>query len=357
MTEGVPRRAAFGAVAGLAGAAIVREARATPDNDVPISFACRLYDRMVPLYTGDVRIEGVRLNFMPNSDHRQVFDRMERGQEFDASELSFSDFLTLKSRNPDLPLVAIPVFSSRVFRHGSVFINTRAGIGHPRDLEGKRVGIPRWGETAVIWARGMLHDEYGLDLSKVEWVTGAVNHPGAHGSATPAARVDGFSVTPSPEGAALSAQLASGALAATISAERPNAFGMSPDVARLFPDYPALEKDWYRRTKLYPIMHVIAIRRATHDRHPWFAANLSQALTASKLRALAEMEFTGSLLYMQPWLPRDNEEWQAVFGADPWPYGVEANRPSIEAMMRYLVEQGLMDRVLPMDEVFVPVPV
>ena len=355
--ERVARRAAFGAVAGLAGASAVRPALAALDNDVPITFACRLYDRMVPLYTGEVPIEGVRLNFMPNSDHRQVFDRMERGQEFDASELSFSDFLTLKSRNVDVPLVTIPVFSSRVFRHGSVFINTRAGVSQPKDLEGKRVGVPRWGETAVIWARGMLHDEYGLDLSKVEWVTGAVNHSGAHGAAPPEPGVNGFSITPSPGGAALSDQLASGALAATISAERPNAFGQSPDVARMFPDYPALEKDWYRRTKLYPIMHVIAIRRATHERYPWFAANLSQALTAAKLRALAELEFTGSLLYMQPWLARDNEEWQAVFGADPWPYGVEANRPSIEAMMRYLVEQGLMDRALPMDQVFVPVPV
>ena len=355
--DGVSRRAAFSAVAGLAGTSAIRPASAALDNGVPISFACRLYDRMVPLYTGEIQIEGVKLNFMPNSDHRQVFDRMERGQEFDACELSFSDYLTLKSRNPDLPIVAIPVFSSRVFRHGSIFINTRAGVGHPKDLEGKRVGVARWGETAVIWARGMLQDEYGLDLSKVQWVTGAVNHTGVHGAATPAASVKGFSVTPSPGDAALSDQLASGALAATISAERPNAFGASPDVARLFPDYPALEKDWYRRTRLYPIMHVIAIRRATHERYPWFAANLSQALTASKLRAIAEMEFTGSLLYMQPWLARDNEEWQAVFGADPWPYGVEANRPSIEAMMRYLVEQGLMDRTLRMEEVFVPVPV
>jgi len=259
-------------------------AQAAPD-DVPISFACRLYDRMLPLYTGAVRIPGVRLNFLPNADHRQVFDRMENRQEFDVSELSFSDFLTLASRDRHFPLVALPVFPSRVFRHGFIFVNRRASIRRPKDLEGRRVGIPRWGETAVIWCRGMLQDEYGLDASKVQWVTGAVNHPGVHGAAPSAPPLKPFSMENNTSAQSLSQLLEAGEISALMSAQLPDALGRNPDVVRLFPEFRELEKDWYRRTRLYPIMHVITMRRDVQERHSWLASNLKHSKPPSCRRS------------------------------------------------------------------------
>jgi 4,5-dihydroxyphthalate decarboxylase len=357
MSNRVTRRTALTAFAGVAGTlALAPDAQAAPD-EVPISFACRLYDRMLPLYTGAVTIPGVRLNFMPFAftQYRQIFDRMENHLEFDVSELSFADFITMKIRDKATPLVALPVFSSRVFRHGFIFVNRKAGIKEPKDLEGKRVGIPRWGESAVMWCRGMLHDEYGLNLSKVQWVTGELNGVGAHGSPPPAAALQAYHIEANNSAHSLSELLEAGELAAVMSAEMPASLGKNPDVVRMFPNYRELEKDWYRRTKLYPIMHVIAMRRDVHERHPWLATNLVQALQTSKMQALADMQDTGALLYMSPWLQSEIEGWRAVFGADPFPYGVEANRPSIEAEMRYLTEQGIIAAPMKVEDLFVGV--
>jgi len=351
----VSRRAALTGIAGVAGTLASAPGAEAAPNDVAISFACRLYDRMLPLYTGAVQIPGVKLNFLPNADHRQVFDRMENHLEFDVSELSFSDFITMKSREKNIPLVALPVFPSRVFRHGFIFVNRKASIKGPKDLEGKRVGIPRWGETAVIWCRGMLQDEYELDLSKVQWVTGELNRVGVHGSAPAAAPLKAFQIEANNSAHSLSELLEAGELAAVMGAELPVSLGKNPDIERMFPNYRELEKDWYRRTKLYPIMHVISMRRDVHERHPWLATNLVQAMQASKMRALADMEFTGSLLYMSPWLQSDIEEWRGVFGADPFPYGVEANRPSINASTRYLTEQGIIAAPMKAEDLFVGV--
>ena len=350
----ISRRAAFAGLAGVGAALASTGAEAAPD-DVPISFACRLYDRMLPLYNGTVQIPGVKLNFLPNADHRQVFDRMENHLEFDVSELSFSDFITMKSRDAAMPLVALPVFSSRVFRHGFIFVNRKSGIREPKDLEGRKVGIARWGETAVIWCRGMLQDEYGLDLSKVQWVTGELNRVGVHGSAPPGAPLKPFHIEANNSAHSMTELLEAGELAAVMGAELPVALGKNPDIVRMFPNYRDLEKDWYRRTKLYPIMHVISMRRDVHQRHPWLATNLAQAMQASKLRALADMEFTASLLYMSPWLQSDIEEWRGVFGADPFPYGLEVNRPSIDASVRYAVEQGLIAAPIKAEDLLVGV--
>ena len=347
------RRGALGVAGALAAAP---GAQAAP-GDLPVTFCSRLYDRMLPLFTGAVKIEGVDLQFLPNADHRQVFDRMENGQQFGASELSFSDYLTLAGRSRDLPFIAVPVFSSRVFRHGFIFVKAGGGITEPKHLAGQRVGISRWGETAVIWERGMLQDEYGLDLSGVRWVTGSMNGGGAHGTPPPLDLLRPFHVEANTPGRSLSQALEAGEVAAVMGAELPDAFGRNPDIVRLLPDYRALEKDWYRRTRLYPIMHVIVVRRDLHERAPWFAQRLATALQRSKEMALADMQFTGSLLYMLPWLGSDIEEWRGVFGQDPWPYGLEANRPSIEAMQRYMFEQGLTPPPAPAESLFAPVTI
>jgi 4,5-dihydroxyphthalate decarboxylase len=357
MAHQVSRRAAMAAVAGAsAGLVAAQTAQAAPD-DLPVSFACRLYDRMLPLYTGAVTVPGVKLNFLPNADHRQVFDRMENGLEFDVSEFSFSDYITLMGRGGEMPFVALPVFSSRVFRHGFIFTNRKSGITSPKDFEGKRVGIARWGETAVIWCRGMLQDEYGVDLSKVQWVTGALNRPGVHGAAPAAPPLKSFSIEANTSDKSLSQMLESGDVVATLGAELPASLGRNPDVVRLFPNYRELEKDWYRRTKLHPIMHVIAMRKDVHQRHPWLATNLTQAMQAAKLKAIADMQFTASLLYMQPWLQSDVEEMHAVFGGDAFPYGLEANRPSIEAAIRYSIEQGLIAGPMRPEDLLLPIQV
>jgi 4,5-dihydroxyphthalate decarboxylase len=355
--EGISRRGALAATAAAigVGGAQAATSHAGANEPVKIRFCCRLYDRMLPLYTGAVKIQGVDLTFLPNSDHRAVFDAMENHQAFDVSELSFSDFITFTSLKPDYPIVAVPVFSSRVFRHSSIYVNRAAGITDAKQLEGKRVGIPRWGESAVIWARGMLQDEYGLDLSKVQWVTGAMNDAGVHGEVAETESFRSFPIEANKTGKSLSQLLEAGDLACVLGAAPPVAFGRNPEVVRLFPDSRAREKDWYRRTKRYPIMHVISMRRDVHDANPWLAARLVEACETAKQHALKEMRFTGSLLYMLPWLPDDLAEVHSVFGDDPWPYGIEANRPSIETEIRYLVEQGIIPHTRTAEDLFVPV--
>jgi 4,5-dihydroxyphthalate decarboxylase len=344
----ISRRGAFAMAATAIGAATASAAE--PQK---LTFCCRLYDRMWPLYRGLVKIPGVDLQFLPNGDHRAVFDAMENHLAFDVSELSFSDFITFTTLKPNYPIVALPVFSSRVFRHGSIYINTNAGITNPKQLEGRRVGIPRWGETAVIWIRGMLADEYGLDLTKVQWVTGNINGTGVHGEVAETQRFRNFPMEAAPADKSLSQLLETGDLPCVLGATMPESFGRSPNVARLFPNYHELERDWYKRTKNYPIMHVISMRRDVHTANPGLAGKVITALTESKRQALHDVHFTGSLLYMLPWLPDSLTEIQEVFGGDAFPYGIEPNRPSIETAIRYLVDQGIIPHPPKPEDLFV----
>ena len=323
---------------------------------IQLSFACGLYDRMLPLYTGEVKPAGIDLNFIVLEDPRQIFDRMGGAQEFDLSEMSSSEFISrlASERNggPRCAFVALPVIASRVFRHSFIFVN-RKRITSPKDLEGKKIGVPLYTMSAAIWIRGHLQTEYGVDLNTIRWIQGATNSGGSHGapSVLPMARPVEIEINRS--GRSLSDLMDAGEIDAIIGTDVPDAMRHNPDIVRLFPNYREVEKDFYRRTKIFPIMHIVAIRRDVHEKYPFVATSLFDAFLEAKAIALERMRFIGALRYMQPWLPADLDEIDEVFGGDPWPYGIEANRPTLEALLDNLYNQGVIPLRLAVEDLFV----
>src|SRR5260370_42083083 len=215
---------------------------------------------MEAIRDGDVVVEGVDLNCLTLESGRDVFDRMVGGREFDVAELSASEYISLHGAG-DCPFVAIPVFPSRVFRHGYIFINTRSGIRAPKDLEGRRVGLPLYTQTAAIWARGHLQHQFEVDLSSIRWVQGAVEKAGPHGKPHAPPLLRPVAIEQNDSNEPLGELLARGDIDALIGSRKPEAFGRHPDVARLFPGHRALERQLYETTGIFPIMHLIAIRR------------------------------------------------------------------------------------------------
>jgi 4,5-dihydroxyphthalate decarboxylase len=321
---------------------------------LPLTFASCRYDRMEALRSGDVQPEGIDLKMIMFSAGREIFDRMVGGRAFDVAELSASEFISLMGRG-DCPFVALPVFPSRVFRHGYIFVNARAGIRAPKDLEGRRIGVPLYTQTAAIWVRGLLMHEHGVRLDSVHWVQGAVEKGGSHGSPHAPPLLEAVPIEVNSSGRSLEELLATGEIDALIGSRKPPMLGRSPDIARLFPDFRAIERAFWLRTRIFPIMHLIAIRRELYQQDPWIAASLYAAFVESKERALARMRYGGSLSVMLPWLMSEVEEVGALFGGDAWPYGVEANRPTLEALVRYMVEQNFIAHAMPIEELFVPV--
>ncbi len=318
-----------------------------------LSFACGLYDRMLALYTGEVQPDGIDLNFIAIDSPREIFDRMGGGLEFDASEMSSSEFISRMSAGR-CPFVALPVFPSRAFRHGFICVNRKAGIKTPKDLEGKRVGVPLYTMTAAVWIRGHLQHEYGVDLSTIHWVQGATNSPGAHGRPTVPPLLRPAPIENNNSGKSLSQLLEEGAIDAIAGAEMPVALRTNPDVQRLLPNFRDVEREFYRRTRIFPIMHMLAIRRDVYERHPFVAASLYDAMCRSKDLALAKMHNLGALRYMMPWLAADLDEIDDLFGGDPWPYGINENRPTLEALMTYMIEQSLIAAPIALEDLFVP---
>jgi 4,5-dihydroxyphthalate decarboxylase len=235
-------------------------------------------------------------------------------------------------------------------------VSRKSGIKTPKDLEGKRVGVPLYTQTAAIFIRGMLMHDFDVDCSKIHWVQGALNHPGSHGSPSVLPLLKPISMETAPAYKSLSDLLEEGKIDAITATGVPSAFRRNPDILRLFPDYRERELDYYRRTRIFPIMHLVALRRDTHEKYPFAATSLYNALCQSKDRALAKMNDTGALRYMLPWLSADLDEIHEVFGGDPWPYGIEANRPTLEALVTYLYEQNLIAKKVPLEELFFSPP-
>ena len=322
-------------------------------SKLPLTFACGAYDRMLGLALGEVQPEGIDLNFLIVDEARQIFDRMSGGQEFDVCEYSSSEFITRLAAG-NSPFVALPVFASRVFRHGYIWVNRQA-IKSPKDLEGKRVGVPLYTQTAAIYMRGLLKEDHGVDLSTIHWVQGAVNDAGSHGNPTVLPMARPVPVEINKSGKSLGDLLAENDIQAIISTTNPNSRRRNPEVQRLFPDFRAVEQDYFRRTRIFPIMHLIAMRRAVYEKHPFIATSLYHAFNKSKELAWKRMRYLGTLQYMLPWLPADLDEIDDIFDGDSWPYGIEPNRPTLEAMIRFMVDQGLILKPIPIEDLFVPI--
>jgi 4,5-dihydroxyphthalate decarboxylase len=320
---------------------------------VPIAFACGLTDRTLALHTGEVKAPGIALNFLAIDDPREIFDRMGRNLEFEASEMSSSDFIRRLAQG-DCPFVALPAFVSRLFRHGHIAVDRRV-IRSPKDLAGKRIGVPFYPMTAAIFIRGLLQHDHGVDLSNVTWVEGSINAAKPHGQPTQLPFVRPITIEANNSGKSLSDLLDAGEIQAVIGTELPKCIKTNPNVQRLFPDFRDREKDYFRRTGIFPIMHLVVLRKDIYDAHPFVATSLYNALCDSKANAAHKMRHLGVLRAMLPWMTSEIEDTDAVFGGDPWPYGVEANRPTLDALMQYLVEQGLLDAPIPIDDLFAPI--
>ncbi len=325
---------------------------ARPAVEVPITLACALYDRMQALYTGQVRPEGIALTFRVEDFPRRLFDSAMAEQQFDACEMSSSDYITRSSAGR-CPFVAIPVFPSKMFRHGMIAINRRSGIRTPKDLEGRRVGVMRYTMTAAVWQRGHLQNDYGVDLSTIHWVEGSINSPGSHGVPTIIPPGTKFEVNDS--GKSMSELLAEGKVDATIGTHLPDSRFTCEDVVRLFPDFKEVEKAYYKRTGIFPIMHLIAIKRDVYEKHPFIAQSLYRAFCESKKAALVRMRNYSALRFMLPWMPAELDELDQVFGEDPWTYGLDEARTNLGALMTYMVQQGMLKAAIPVEELFVSV--
>lgn len=319
---------------------------------VPITLACGLYDRMQALYTGQVQPEGIDLTFQIEDFPRKLFDSAMALQQFDVCEMSSSDYITRVSAG-QCPFYAIPVFPSKMFRHGMIAIHKRSGIRTPKDLEGRRVGVMRYTMTAAVWQRGHLQNDYGVDLSTIHWVEGSINSPGSHGVPTIVPPGTKFEVNDS--GKSLSELLAAGKIDATLGTHLPDSRFTSKDVVRLFPDFKEVEKAYYKRTGIFPIMHLIAIKRDVYEKHPFIAQSLYRAFCESKKAALVRMRNYSALRFMLPWMTAELDELDEVFGEDPWAYGLEEARTNLGTLMTYMVQQGMLNSTIPVEDLFVSV--
>jgi 4,5-dihydroxyphthalate decarboxylase len=317
-----------------------------------LSMACWDYDRIAPLQTGAVRAEGIDLNIQ-TLEVEETFFRMLRHQEFDVAEMSLSSYC-VKLARPDCPFIAIPVFPSRFFRHSCIFVSTRSGIEKPADLIGKRIGVPEYQLTAPVWIRGVLEDEYGVDPTSVTYFTGGEEQPGRH-EKIKLDLPDAFRVQPIGPTQTLSRMLADGEIDALHAPRAPSTFYSEPDrVRRLFPDFVQVEKAYFQKTGIFPIMHVIALRRDVYEQNRWIARALFKAFIAAQQICYDQLRVMASLKTMLPWQIAAVEETIATLGEDWWPYGVERNRHVLETFARYHHRQGLSERRLNIEEMFAP---
>jgi 4,5-dihydroxyphthalate decarboxylase len=318
---------------------------------VHLTFACGMYDRTLPLLTGEVKPEGIELKYLVNNDPRDIFDRMAGRQEFDVSELSSSQFIS-EFDTGGSPFVALPVFPSRVFRHGFIFVHD--GIRSPRDLQGVRIGVPLYTMTAAIWMRGLLED-YGVDLSKITWVQGALQRPGKHGDASANPLLRPVQIEQNATNKSLVQMLVDREIDAIMSSQMISELGDGFGIRRLFPNYPEVEKDYYRKTQIFPIMHLVAIRRAVYEENPFIAQSLYDAFNAAKARAVVLMREVRALRYMLPWMGAEIEEIDGLFSGDAFPNGIEPNRRTLEALVKYMADQGFIRAPIAIERLFVPV--
>jgi 4,5-dihydroxyphthalate decarboxylase len=314
-----------------------------------MSLAAVNYDRLRALEDGRIQPEGIDLNFI-SLPVEETFYRQLKYQEFDACEMSLSSYI-LTLNEPDPPFIALPVFPSRYFRHQTMFVNSRSGIEKPADLKGKRVGVPEYQITAGVWQRGMLHDEYGVSPEDMAFYSGGVEGTGRAekiGLDLP----PGIHLEPISPDQTLSGMLVDGELDALFTAHVPSAFYDHGHIKRLFTDYKNVEQQYFTETGIFPIMHVLVLKRTLYDRHPWLAASLMKACEEALQIARADLMYRSSLKIMLPWLADHVEETQRVMGEDYWPYGIEPNREVLETFLRYSHSQGLAKKLWNPEEVF-----
>ena len=315
---------------------------------VPLTLAIGDYEHTRDLATGQVPVQGVSLNVL-NLPPEEAFFRFTFFREWEVSEMSIGKYVSLRSQG-DNGIAAIPVFPSRVFRHSMIYVSEASAIRKPEQLKGKRIGVPEWAQTAVIYTRGYLAREAGVPLDSVDWVQAGVNEAG---------RVEkvklklprGVRYRAEP-GRTLNDMLLAGDLDAVLSARPPGGFGRG--IRRLFPDYEPVEAAYFKKTGVYPIMHVIVVKSEVLERHPWLAMNLYKAFEDAKRRSLERLSDITASHAPLAWLAPYTERMKSLFGEDFWPYGLERNRTTLQAFLDFAFEQGVCHRRLELEELFAP---
>jgi 4,5-dihydroxyphthalate decarboxylase len=318
-------------------------------SKLELSLAISDYDHTREVGTSRVPVEGIHINML-DYEVEEIFYRFTLHRDFDVSEMSMAKFVAQVSGDrPDI--LGLPVFPSRVFRLSNIYINTDSGIEKPEDLRGKRIGTPEWAQTASVYTRGWLTDHVGVPLQDVDWRQAGVNQPGRIEKVS-LNLPDGVSLTPEPE-RSLGDMLANGDLDAAFSAHAPNIYLEGhPKIRRLFDDYQTAEAAYYQETKVFPIMHVIAIRKDILEANPWVAGNLFTAFQAARDRSVERLlEITASRVPL-PWSTDATLKHQELLGDDYFPYGIEPNRVTLEAFLKWTFEQGITQRHLEVEELF-----
>lgn len=312
--------------------------------DLKLTVACRDYDHTRALATGEVRVRGAEVELVHLSPPSGIFRRMLQGEEFDAAEMSLSNFMIALARG-DERFVGLPVFPYRAFRHSHIWVRSGGGVEGPRDLRGKRVGIPDYSMTALLFVRGMLRDDYGVEPEEIRWRRSRSEH-------VPFTAPAGVEIEDIPRGETLEGLLAAGRLDALVSTAVPASFWRGePWIRRLFPNPREVEADYCRRTGIFPIMHLLVVKRKVYERNPWLGAALAEAFETAKELSFRRFR---EALHPLPWIDLAFEQARAVIGPDPYPYGIGANRPTLEAATRFAHEQGLTPRKLAVEELFAP---
>jgi 4,5-dihydroxyphthalate decarboxylase len=316
-------------------------------NRLRLTLALGDYDHTRDVALGIVRPEGIELTWL-NLPVEEIFFRFTKYREWDVTELSFGKYVSLRSQG-DASIVALPVFPSRVFRLSSIYVRADGPVRKPADLRGKRIGVPEWAQTAAVYSRGYIVHELGIPLADIEWVQAGVNEAG---------RVEkvalklppGVRLRPIPD-KILDDMLVTGELDAVLSARAPRSFAEG-SIVRLYPDYREAEEAYFQKTGVFPIMHVLALRREVLDRDPWVAMNLMKAFEEAKRRSLVRLSDVTASHAPLAWIGDYVARMRRIFGADPFPYGLEPNRRTLEAFLRYAFEQGVCHRELSPEELF-----
>jgi hypothetical protein len=326
-------------------------------TDRTLKIGCFQYDTTRPLFDGTMPADSLDRTMETAATLPEIFERLIRGNEFDIAELGLTFYLRLLES--DLPFVALPIFPNRVFRHSCIFVNTRSGITEPRDLVGRTIGeFGTYGQDSGVWAKGILMDEYGFKPEQNRWLIGGLEHPAAPFDFIPHPHPDDVEVADVPEGRTLGDMLDTGEIDALFSANVPQCvLDGSPNVARLFPEFESLERDYHRRTGIFPMMHTIVARRDLLREHPGLAHDVYRTFAAAK-DAAADRYRRNRRLYqvqtMVPWMNALIERNNEQFAEDWWPYGISANHAALETYLRYHYEQGLSARPWKVEEVFAP---
>jgi 4,5-dihydroxyphthalate decarboxylase len=317
---------------------------------VPITIACGNYDRTRAIRDGRVKVEGCDTTYLPLYPE-EIFFRAFRYQEFDVSELSMSSYIrTVAAGTCDY--VGIPAFVSRLFRHSGMYVRADSGIREPKDLKGKRIGLPEYQITAVVWMRGIMQHEYGVAPTDIQWRSGGQEEPGRD-ERTPLKPIPGLDLKPIGKEQTLVGMLRDGELDALFTARGPSSFLRGePHIKRLFPNTREAERTYYKKTGMFPIMHLVGIKKELVQKYPWLPSSVYKAFCEAKALAMTDLLDVNALMVTLPWLIPETEDTMAVMGKDFWAYGIHENMKEITALAQYLHEQNLIERKVSVEELF-----